>query len=139
MATLQKINSFTGDLGKGIFNFSSDGLGVALTDVAPTASSHVLADITEISYTNLSSRALSSVTWTNSSGTTWNLKAANLTLTSSTGSVAQFRYIVIYDTTAASKNIIGWVDYGSEINLNGANGDTLLLSFDATNGLVSNG
>jgi hypothetical protein len=139
MATLQKINSFAGDMGKAIFNFSSDSLGVALTDVAPTASSHVLADITEISYTNLSSRTLASVTWTNSATTTWNLKAANLTLTSSTGAVAQFRYIVFYDITAASKNIVGWVDYGSEINMNGVNGDTLLLSFDSTNGLVSNG
>jgi hypothetical protein len=137
MSTLQKLNNFAGDMGKGIFILNTDTITVALTDVAPTAASHVLADITQISYTNLSSRNLTSVTWTNSATTVWNLIAANLTLTSSVGSVAQFRYIVFYDNTSASDNLLGWVDYGSEINLNGANGDTLLLSFDATNGLVS--
>ena len=48
--------------------------------------------------------------------------------------VPQFRYAVIYNSTAASGNLIAWYDYGAEINMN--SGDTFGITFDAVNGLL---
>lgn len=58
---------------------------------------------------------------------------ANPTWTASGGAIAQFRYVVIYDATPASKYLIGWWDYGSEVNL--SSGNTFYVQLDATNGV----
>lgn len=133
MATFNKFNFFVQDIANKIHNLGSDQLTIALTDSAPGATNHVLADITQVSYTNLSSRNITTISSTQTSGT-YNLKLTNATL-NATGTVAQFRYIVIYNSTAASGNLIGWFDNGSEINL--TNGQALNVNFDATNGLLS--
>lgn len=137
MATLQKNYFFTLDLGKAVFNFSSDTLKLAFTDTAPTTATHVYADITSpLALTNLAtSPALTSVTWAETTGTA-TLGAATWTGTSQTGNFGPFRYIVVYDDTASSKNILGWYDYGSELTLNGTNGDQLTLTF--ASGILTN-
>ena len=127
-----KINSFVADVANKVHNLASDHLVVALTDVAPVAGNTVLANITEISYTNLSSRNITTTSSTQSAGL-YKLILANLLLTAS-GVVGPFRYIVIYNSTAASKQLIGWYDYGSELNM--GNLDTLTINFDQTNGLL---
>lgn len=131
--TFNKFNTFVSDLVSKIHNLNSDQLTVALTDTLPVAANHVLSDISQISYTNLSSRNLTTSSSSQTSGL-YKLIMSNLTL-SATGTVAQFRYIVIYNSTAASGNLIGWFDYGSELVL--FNGDTYQLTFDATNGLLN--
>lgn len=130
MPTLQKNYFFTVDLGTKLFNLTSDTLKLAFTDTAPTTATHVYADIASpLSLTNMAtSPSLTSVTWTQSTGTA-TLGAATWTGTSQTGNFGPFRYVVVYDDTAASKNIIGWFDYGSEVTLNGANGDQLTITF----------
>jgi hypothetical protein len=114
-------------------------LVVALTNAsnAPSASADaVLADLTQISYTNLSSRNITTTSYEQTSGTA-KLILADLTLTASGGSVAAFRYVVIYNDTPTSPAdpLIGWYDYGSEITL--ASGESLLIDFDGTNGLFT--
>lgn len=133
MATYNKFQPIIADFFNGVVNLGSDQLTVALTDVAPTAANHVLADLTQVSYTNLSSRSITTTSSTQTSGT-YNLKLTNLTLTA-LGTVAQFRYAVIYDSTISGGKLICWFDYGSEVNMN--NGDTFALTFDGTNGLFS--
>ena len=71
---------------------------------------------------------LTSVTFTQATGTA-TLGAATWVGTSQTGNFGPFRYVVFYDNTSTSDNIIGWIDYGSELTLNGANGDTLTITF----------
>ena len=132
MASFNKFNAFVANIANQVFNFASDSLKVALTDVAPTASNANLADLTQISYTNLSSRSITTTSSLQSSGT-YKLLLAALTLTAS-GAVGPFRYVVIYDDTAGSKQLVGWYDYGSEVNM--ANGDTFTINFDQTNGLL---
>jgi hypothetical protein len=132
MAVFNKINSFVADIANGVHNLSTGSLKVALTDSAPVATNTVLANITEISYTNLSARLLTVTSSTQTSGT-YKLIVANITLSAS-GTVPQFRYAVIYDDSASSKQLIGWVDYGSELNM--ASGDVINVTFDASNGLI---
>lgn len=132
MATFNKFNSFTEALAEKVHNLGSDTLKVALTNSAPVASNTVLANITEISYTNLSSRTLTVSSSSQTSGT-YKLVLADLVLTAS-GSVGPFRYVVIYNDTATNDELIAWFDYGSALTL--ANTDTLTLDFDASNGLL---
>lgn len=137
MPALQKNYFFTLDLGNKLFNLGSDTLKLAFTDTAPTTATHVYADIVSpLALTNLAtSVALTSVTWTQSTGTA-TLGAATWTGTSQTGNFGPFRYIVAYDDTAASKNILGWYDYGSEVTLNGLNADQFVITF--ASGILTN-
>lgn len=132
MATFNKFNSFTEALAEKVHNLGSDTLTVALTNTAPVATNTVLANITQISYTNLSSRVITTTSSAQTSGT-YKLVLADLVLTAS-GSVGPFQYVVIYNDTATNDELIGWYDYGSALTL--ANTDTFTLDFDATNGLL---
>jgi hypothetical protein len=136
-STLTLFNAAKENLVESI-NLQSDSLVVALCAAAnaPSASSHaVLADLTQIAYTNLSSRALTTSSSSQTSGT-YKLVLADLTLTASGGSVAAFRYVVIYDDTPTSPAdpLIGWLDYGSDVTL--ADGESLLIDFSAVNGIL---
>jgi hypothetical protein len=133
MATFTKVTSFNEALAEKVHNLQSDVLTVALTNTAPTAANTVLADITEISYTNLSSRTLTT-TSSSTISSVYRLILADLTLTA-TGAVGPFRYIVIYNNTATNKELIGFADYGSSISL--TTGETFRLDFDNVNGLLS--
>ncbi len=132
MASFTKLNFFVQDIANKVHNLGSDQLTVALTNVAPTATNHVLADLTQISYTNLSSRNITTTSSTQTSGT-YSLILNDLTLTAS-GAVATFQYVVIYNSTAASGNLIGWYNNGSTVTM--ANGDTFICDFDNVNGLL---
>ena len=132
MASYNKFNSFVADIANKVHNLGSDTLKVALTDSAPVATNTVLANITEISYTNLSTRNITTSSSTQTSGL-YKLILTDLVLTA-TGVVGPFRYIVIYNDTASSKQLIAWFDYASEVTM--SNTDTFTLDFDGTNGLL---
>lgn len=136
MATFNKFQPFVEHLAEGVHNLGSNQLVVALTNTAPNAADDVLADITEISYTNLSSRNITTSSSAQTSGT-YRLILTDLVLTASGGSVGPFRYVVIYNDTPTSPAdpLIGYYDYGSSITL--ADGETLTIDFDGTNGLLS--
>ncbi len=135
MATFNKVNSFVEALSEKVHNLGSDTLTIALCAAAnaPTASNTVLANLTQISYTNLSSRAVTTTSSAQTSGT-YKLVLADLVLTAS-GSVGPFRYAVLYNDTAASDELIGWVDYGADVTL--ANGETFTLDFDGSAGAIT--
>lgn len=135
MAAYNKFQKFVEDIAEKVHNLAADTLTVALTAAAnaPVATNNVLADLTQIAYTNLSSRVLTVSASSHSSGT-YKLVINDLTLTASGGAVATFRYIVIYNDTATSDQLICWFDYGSNLTL--ADGETLTLDFDGTNGLL---
>lgn len=135
MAAFNKFNSFVEALAEKVHNLGSDTLTVALCAAAnaPVAGNTVLANLTQIAYTNLSSRALTVSASSQTSGT-YKLVINDLVLTASGGSVAPFRYIVIYNDTATSDELIGWYDYGSDLTL--ANGETLTIDFDGSNGVL---
>ena len=129
MATFNKFNSFSEALAEKVHNLGSDQLTVALTNSAPLATNTILANITEISYTNCSTRNITTVSSSQTSGT-YTLALTDLVLTASGGSVGPFRYVVVYNNTATNDELIGWVDYGSSITL--ADTETLTIDFAAS-------
>lgn len=109
-------------------NVGTDQFAVALTAAAnaPVNTNGVIADLTQIAYTNLSSRNLTTASSAQSGGTQ-SVTFNDLTLTSSGGSTGPFRYVVIYDDTVAGDPLVGWYDYGSDLTL--AAGESLLIDF----------
>ena len=136
MAALNQHNSFIEDVFEGVHNFSTDQLMVALCAAAnaPTAEDSLLEDLTEIDYTNLSSRAVTTISSSQTDGV-YKLILEDLVLTATGGPVGPFRYIDLYNDTPAGKPLIGWADYGSDLTLQ--NGEVLTLDFDGTSGAIS--
>lgn len=140
MATFNKFNQFTEDLAKGVHNLTpttGHQLVVALCAAAnaPVATNSTLSNLTQISYTNLSSRNLTINTSAQTSGT-YKLTINDLVLTAS-GSVATFRYVVIYNDTPTSPTdpLIGWYDYGTDVTM--ANLETFTIDFDGAAGVLT--
>ena len=137
MATFNKINQFVEDVAHGVHNLGSNQIVVALTNTAPTAATDaVLADLTEVSYTNCSSRNVTTTSSAETTGT-YKLTLTDLVLTASGGAVGAFRYVVLYNDTPTSPAdpLIGWYDYGSSITLNDT--ETLTIDFDDANGALT--
>lgn len=115
---------------------ASDQFVVALSNTAPASETSnptadgngVLANVTQVAYTNCSSRNLTTATSAQTSGT-YKLDFNDLTLTASGGSVGPFRYVYIYDDTVAGDPLVAYADYGSSITL--ADTETLDITFAA--------
>lgn len=138
MATYNKINDWVENEGE-VADLDGDTFIVALSNTAPGSETTpptgdgdgVLANVTQISYTNCSSRTLTLASSAQASGT-YTLDFNNLTLTASGGNVGPFRYVYIYDDTPTSPAdpLVCYFDYGSSITL--ADGETLDINFNAS-------
>jgi len=133
MAAFNKFRQFVEDLCKGVHNFTSDAtcsVTVALSAAAnaPVNTNAVLADLTTVSYANLSSRIITGITAEHTTGTV-TLTCNDLILTSTGGPTGPFRYVSLFndDPTSPADPLIGWYDIGSDITL--ADGETLTLDF----------
>lgn len=132
MASYNKFNIFVANVANGVHNLGSDTLTIALTDTVPVSTNTVIANISQISYANLSSRNIT-VTSSSQSLGVYSLIANQATLVAA-GSVPQFRYVVLYDSTVSGGPLIAWYDYGSELNM--ITGDQFTVGFDLTNGIL---
>ena len=139
MASFVKVNNFVKNAVHDM-DLESDQIVVALTNTAPGSESTdptsdaggVIANLTQISYSNCSSRNVTTTSSTQASGT-YKLVLQDLTLTAS-GTVGPFRYIYLFNDTVTGDPLIGYYDYGTSITLN--NGDTFTLDFSPTNGVI---
>jgi len=134
MAVFNKFDSFVEAVAEKLHDLGADQLVIALSNVAPIATNTQLSNITQIAYTNLSTRNLTRTSSSQTSGL-YKLVIADITLTSTGGSTGPFRYITIYNDTSANDLLIGWYDYGTSLTLN--SGESLAVDFDGTNGLLT--
>lgn len=136
MASFNKFNAFVADVANKIHNLGSDTLKVMLTNTLPVATNAVLTDLTEISAGNGYTAGGTASTLTSSTQTAglYKLILQAVTYTASGGSIGPFRYLAVYNSTAAGKNLIGWWDYGSAVTLNAT--DTFTWTPDASNGVL---
>src|SRR5678815_3314771 len=111
MATFNKFQSFVEALAEKTHNLGSDQLVIALTAAAnaPVNTNTQLSNLTQISYTNCSTRNVTTSSSAQTSGT-YKLVCADLVLTAS-GTVGPFRYVILYNDTATNDELIGWWDY----------------------------
>lgn len=140
MAAFNKFNQFVEDLAKKVHNLNADSLKVMLTNVAPVATNAVKADITEIAAGNgytAGGNAAAFVSGAQTGGTYKLVLGDPTTWTAAGGTMATFRYAVLYNDTPASPldPLIGWWDYGSAVSL--APGETFTADLDQTNGVLT--
>jgi len=130
VAAFNKHNVFTEDLAEKVHNLGADALTYALTATAnaPIASNSILANLTQISYTNLSTRVAGTPTTSAQSAGVYTLLLPDLVLTAS-GAVATFQYVDLYNDTPTSPAdpLIGWYDYGAAVTL--ASGETFTIDY----------
>jgi hypothetical protein len=110
-----------------------------LTNTAPVATNTIKANLTDITAQNGYSAGGPNVTttsWSQTSGLA-KLVLADVTITASGGSIGPFRYPVLWNDTPTSPAdpLIGWYDYGTNLTL--ADGESLTVDLDQTNGAIS--
>ncbi len=133
-----KFNGFTEDLAKKVHNLGSDSLKVYLTNTAPVATNTVYntpADLATGGGYTAGGAAPTITSCVQTSGTV-KLILADLTFTATTG-FGPFRYAVLYNDTAGSKQLIGWYDYGSAVTLGAL--ETFTVDFDGSAGVLTIG
>lgn len=139
MAAFNKFNVFVENLAEKVHNLGADSLKIMLSNVAPVATNQVKADITEIAAGNGYTAGGAAVTISSSAqtGGTYKLVLADVSFTASGGSMATFRYVVLYNDTPTSPAdpLIGWYDHGSAVTL--ADGEVFTVDYDATNGALT--
>ena len=145
MVAFTKANGFVEHMAEKVHNLGSDQLVVALSNTAPSAETNdptvltancILANVTEVTYTGLSTRNITTSASAQASGT-YKLTLTDLVLTDTTTAVGPFRYVYVYNDTPTSPAdpIIGYYDYGSALTL--ADTETLTIDFDGTNGMLT--
>ena len=142
MATFNKVNDFVVNAVHNM-DLESDQIKIALTNTAPASETSnptsdgngIVGNLTEISYTNLSSRNVTTSSSSQTSGV-YKLVLTDLTMTASGGSVGPFRYVYVFNDTVTSPAdpIIGYYDYGSSLTLN--DGDSFTVDFSEANGVL---
>lgn len=139
MATYNKFNTFVQYVCNGGFNLGSDTIKVALSNVAPSASGTTFStDITDLSATNgytAGGYTLTGISSTQTSGTE-TFSANNASWTATSGSMPTFQYIVLYDSTPSTHNLIAWWDYGTTFVLTVGNTFTVQFNGGASSGTI---
>ncbi len=120
------------------------GMKLALSNTAPGAESSptttsgngVLANVSEISYTNYTDdmsvdRVLEGLS-SNEAGGTYTFDANNIVITASGGTLATFRYIYVWDDngTTPTDPLLGVWDHGSAISL--ATGESATITWNGS-------
>ena len=137
MAAFNKFNQFVGDLATKVHNLNADTLKIMLTNVAPVATNTIKTNITEVVAGNgyTAGGAIAAfVSGADTSGT-YKLVLSPVAWTAAGGSIGPFEFAVLYNSSTASGNLIGWWDYGTTLTL--TNGNTFTITLDQTNGVLT--
>ena len=137
MATYNKFNDFTEQQLIGTHDWDANTFKIMLVNSpAPSATNTVKANLTEITAGNgyTAGGTATTITVSETSGTS-TVQGTQVVFTASGGSIGPFQYAVLYNDTAASKNLVAWWDNTSAVTLNA--GDTFTVKFNnATPGTI---
>ncbi len=138
MAAFQKFDAFPEHLAEKVHNLGADTLKVMLTNVAPVAANSVKADLTEIAagFGYTAGGTAPAITSSAQASGVYKLVLADVVFTAAGGTMATFRYAVLYNDTPSSPAdpLIGFWDYGSGVSL--ADGVSFTVDFSAANGVI---
>lgn len=132
MATFVPFHELGNTVGKNLVDLDSHTFKAVLTNSAPTqAGSLILTDITQIANANgyvTGGVTLTGVAYAETGGGTgiWQWTSNAWAWTAAGGDIGPFRYTVTYDDTASNKELVGFVDYGTNVTL--TNGNTLTVT-----------
>ena len=125
MATFVKFNKFLEQLAEKKYDLGSDTLKFALTNTAPTPATDTgflpgtlhPPPAAANGYTTGGHAA--TISGSSESGGTYTLATVtDVVITATAGGIGPFRYVILYDDTAANDELIAYWDYGSSITLN---------------------
>ena len=147
MATYTKINDFPEHLCHGVHVIGTHQLELALSNTAPASETNnptadtngVLANVTQIAYTNLNSPFNLTVSSEGQTGGTYTLVLNDFSIDCSGGAAAAFRYVYVFNDDPAVAPIdplICVFDYGSSLTLQ--DGESLNVDFQANGGTTGN-
>jgi hypothetical protein len=131
MAAFNKIQQFAQDLCEAVHNLSTHQVEVYLSNATPSASADaVKADLAEIATGNGYSGPVDTQNTGAEATGTYTLTGTKVVITASGGAIAQFRYVVLFNTTPTSPAdpLIGWWDYGAALDL--ASGESISIKFN---------
>jgi hypothetical protein len=137
LATFTKFNKFLEQLAEKKYDLGSDTLKFALTNTAPTAATDTVflpgslhpPPAAANGYTTGGHAA--TISGSSESGGTYTLATVtDVVITATAGGIGPFRYVILYDDTATSDELIGYYDYGSSITL--ASGETFTIDVTAS-------
>jgi hypothetical protein len=137
MVAFNKFDTFVADVANKAHNLGADTLKIMLTDVAPIRGNQYRPNIAEIAVGNgyvAGGNAVAIASSAQVGGVYKLIASVNTAFVAAGGAFAQFRYAVLYNDTASNKNLIGWWDFGSEINL--PDGNTFTVSYDPSLGIL---
>ena len=136
MAAFLKFDTTTDELVNGsLVDMDTDALFFALTNTAPTAATDT-AFLSGSSHPNPAAangytadgHAVTIASWSRT-GAVWTLACTtDVVITATAGGIGPFRYVLLYDDTHATDQLIGYWDYGSEVTL----ADTETFTIDVT-------
>lgn len=132
MATYNKFQNFSEQLVLGVHNFGSNVFKIYLSNTTPSASADLVkADLPEISAGNgyTAGGTATTISVAEVTGTT-TVSGTQVVFTASGGSIGPFQYVVFYNDSTASDDLISWWDYGSALTLN--DGETFTVKFSNT-------
>ena len=141
-ATFTKINDWINNAIENA-DLDADTFRIALSNTAPSAESSnptadgngVLANVTQIAYTNYSDdltvdRTLEGTSGASSGGTYTFDSTVDFRITASGGALPEFRYVYIYDDTLAGDPLLAVWDYGAGLTL--LENDSVDVTFNAS-------
>lgn len=135
MADFKIFDEFLKNIGNGTIDLDTHTFKAMLSNVAPVQDTDdTKSDLVEIAAGNgyvAGGVTLAGVTYVETGAGTaiWRWNANDFSWIAAGGNIAQFRYIIIYDDTAASDELVGFWDYGSAVDL--VSGNTFLVDIQA--------
>ena len=117
MAAYVKFQQFNEDLGLGVHNLNTDTLRIYLTNNAPSVSADLVkADLVGITEENGYTPVDINNLYSHTAGV-GTLTGDDVVITATTGTIGEFRYVVLYNDTSTLDSLICYWDYSAPITL----------------------